>query len=359
MDHHQDDFNDVPYPDNDHLDEFLDNIHDNEPPELPQLNQVFPEFYNNVPSHIQGLEEGRYLNWHAIPYLNDDNPRDQQIGIQHHFEWRSQDNSPLQQHLRIQNHPDNNEINNELGRVQFRGVDGRIANPYNDNINRLLQPSSPPQWHRLEGGSDGEFDQDAVLEAVNQPRRAEGRVVSNPDRPPPVQEWFRPIEVVDHNNPQRRRVAPTVHSDNGTDNTTPDEDHFIHINFPATPQDTQEPQRNNEPIDLTNSSSPPPAMPPTNATKKRKHTPDNPDSTSAKVERGTKSPKARKASVEVVDLEDIEEKEEYEQFKARQQAETIKRQNEEEANKPVKLAEFQCIICMDQPTDLTVTHCGQ
>jgi len=73
------------------------------------------------------------------------------------------------------------------------------------------------------------------------------------------------------------------------------------------------------------------------------------------------TPSSRKQSlgdVEVVDLEGVDSAREYEEFKAKQQAEAIRQQNEEEANKPVKLAEFQCIICMDNPTDLTVTHCG-
>ena len=60
----------------------------------------------------------------------------------------------------------------------------------------------------------------------------------------------------------------------------------------------------------------------------------------------------------MVDLVDIDDDEKYEDFKAKQQAELIKQQQLDEANKPAKLAEFQCIICMDNPTDLTVTHCG-
>jgi hypothetical protein len=65
-----------------------------------------------------------------------------------------------------------------------------------------------------------------------------------------------------------------------------------------------------------------------------------------------------KDKIHVVDLLDIEDEVQYEAMKAKKQAELIKKQNEEEANRPVKLAEFQCIICMDNPTDLTVTHCG-
>jgi hypothetical protein len=66
----------------------------------------------------------------------------------------------------------------------------------------------------------------------------------------------------------------------------------------------------------------------------------------------------RDSSTEIVDLVDIEGDEAYDDYKAKQQAEIIKQQQQEEADKPVKLAEFQCIICMDNPTDLTVTHCG-
>jgi hypothetical protein len=62
--------------------------------------------------------------------------------------------------------------------------------------------------------------------------------------------------------------------------------------------------------------------------------------------------------VEVVDLADVENESQYRDLAAKQQAELIKKQNEDEAKRPVKLAAFQCIICMDNPTDLTVTHCG-
>lgn len=61
---------------------------------------------------------------------------------------------------------------------------------------------------------------------------------------------------------------------------------------------------------------------------------------------------------QMVDLVDIDDDDKYEDFKAKQQTELIKQQQLDEATKPAKLAEFQCIICMDDPTDLTVTHCG-
>lgn len=186
-------------------------------------------------------------------------------------------------------------------------------------------------------------------------------------------------------NSQRAPAAPSAHQASASlrhnltappsqslviDDSDDEEDNqaFADINFPPTPQDTQEGIRDiNAPIDLTISSPPTSIMPPTStsASKKRKRnsiddTPSSSSNAAVKAPRETKSPttKQKRDSVEVVDLEDIEEKEEYEAFKARQQAEAIKRQNEEEASKPVRLAAFQCIICMDQPTDLTVTHCG-
>lgn len=69
--------------------------------------------------------------------------------------------------------------------------------------------------------------------------------------------------------------------------------------------------------------------------------------------------KAEDVDADVIDLVDIEDGMQYKEFQAKQKAEAIKQQNLHEATRPVKLAEFQCIICMDNPTDLTVTHCGK
>lgn len=66
----------------------------------------------------------------------------------------------------------------------------------------------------------------------------------------------------------------------------------------------------------------------------------------------------KEESVDLVDLVDVDDLPDYEELRAKEQAELIKKQNLEAATKSVKLAEFQCIICMDNPTDLTVTYCG-
>ena len=86
---------------------------------------------------------------------------------------------------------------------------------------------------------------------------------------------------------------------------------------------------------------------------------------SRKVARTTNSPSRSRPSVppkdepvEIVDLADIENEQQYLELQAKKAAELSKKQALDEATKPVKLAHFNCIICMDQPTDLTVTHCG-
>ena len=68
--------------------------------------------------------------------------------------------------------------------------------------------------------------------------------------------------------------------------------------------------------------------------------------------------KRNSGDIPIVDLSCVDDAAQYEALKKRQQDEAIRAQNEADAKRPAKLAEFQCIICMDNPTDLTVTHCG-
>lgn len=60
-----------------------------------------------------------------------------------------------------------------------------------------------------------------------------------------------------------------------------------------------------------------------------------------------------------VDLVNVNDDEDYEAQKEKRKAEELKRQREEEAARPLKLAKQQCVICLDQPTGLVVTHCGK
>jgi hypothetical protein len=73
---------------------------------------------------------------------------------------------------------------------------------------------------------------------------------------------------------------------------------------------------------------------------------------------GSPTRQAKVETPDLVDLVDIDDDSKYEDFMLKRQAELVKKQQQEEATRPVRLAEFQCIICMDNPTDLTVTHCG-
>lgn len=109
-------------------------------------------------------------------------------------------------------------------------------------------------------------------------------------------------------------------------------------------------------------------MPPTK--KRRANTPNEGRATKVArratprtIPRSAKEPQTPKQKIEfeeaeVVDLVALDDDTEYEEFKRKQQEELIKQQQQDEANRPVKLADFQCIVCMDNPTDLTVTHCG-
>jgi hypothetical protein len=87
-------------------------------------------------------------------------------------------------------------------------------------------------------------------------------------------------------------------------------------------------------------------------------------------EEGSRSSKRRKsntgqassadtqAEVETLDLVDINDDRSYHSAKEAAAAAALAAQRADEASKPIKLSAFQCVICLDQPTDLTVTHCG-
>lgn len=103
-------------------------------------------------------------------------------------------------------------------------------------------------------------------------------------------------------------------------------------------------------------------------TTKRRHeeTSSTPSSASssrpAKVRRLDYTPK-RDASpstdpgkdAEVIDLIEYVS---YDEYREKKLLAADKKRMAADAVRPMRLADFQCIICMDQPTDLTVTHCG-
>jgi hypothetical protein len=114
--------------------------------------------------------------------------------------------------------------------------------------------------------------------------------------------------------------------------------------------------RSSSVVDLTASS--PAAMPPSRKRKTPSTGRAQSSSKKAKLDNPIPSSSPDPETKEV-DLSGIDNDEQLEDFQRKQQAELIRQQNQEKADKPVKLADFQCIICLDNPTDLTVTHCGK
>ncbi|OBT74732.1 hypothetical protein VF21_06665 [Pseudogymnoascus sp. 05NY08] len=62
--------------------------------------------------------------------------------------------------------------------------------------------------------------------------------------------------------------------------------------------------------------------------------------------------------VEELDLVDAEDDTSYAEVMRKRQEDLIKQQRQAELDKPQKLATTQCVICLDQPDELAITHCG-
>lgn len=120
--------------------------------------------------------------------------------------------------------------------------------------------------------------------------------------------------------------------------------------------------RDSSVVDLTESS--PPTMAPTTLKRKASHSESQPSIKRGREEAATDSspaqlkPRLPSSDVEEIDLVDVDDDEAYSNYQSQSQAEALKLQRQEEADKPIKLSDFQCIICLDNPTDLTVTFCG-
>jgi hypothetical protein len=171
---------------------------------------------------------------------------------------------------------------------------------------------------------------------------------SQNDQPPPSNQQARR-----HPHPiSQYRVA-------GSESPDPFED-FIDLPSPRSPAAMPATTRSSSVVDLTESS--PPKRNEVAPSRKRKaDTPGEGRANKAARPVSSSSASTKQQNLDdvtVVDLVDVENEAEYEALRAKKQAELVKAQNEAEANKPVKLAAFECIICMSNPTDLTVTHCG-
>lgn len=63
--------------------------------------------------------------------------------------------------------------------------------------------------------------------------------------------------------------------------------------------------------------------------------------------------------VEELNLIDAEDDTSYAEVMRKRQEDLIKQQRQAELDKPLKLATTQCVICLDQPEELAITHCGK
>ena len=67
--------------------------------------------------------------------------------------------------------------------------------------------------------------------------------------------------------------------------------------------------------------------------------------------------KGENSQVEEVDLREVDDDNGLSKLLEQQRVAAVKAQ-QEQANKPLKLSNLQCIICMEPMTNITVTHCG-
>lgn len=73
---------------------------------------------------------------------------------------------------------------------------------------------------------------------------------------------------------------------------------------------------------------------------------------------GRHSPDQAALEAELVDLIDVEDGDHLEEVMAKQRELKRKEQRQLEASQAIALSKSECVICMDKPTNLTVTHCG-
>ena len=62
-------------------------------------------------------------------------------------------------------------------------------------------------------------------------------------------------------------------------------------------------------------------------------------------------------SIEEVDLRDVDSDSDLARVLERQRAATV-REQQEHAEKSTKLAKVTCVVCMEELTNMTATHCG-
>lgn len=72
-----------------------------------------------------------------------------------------------------------------------------------------------------------------------------------------------------------------------------------------------------------------------------------------------KSIKHEDPDIEEVDLRDVDDDDGLSKALQKQQESVIKAQRDAECGKPTKLSGLQCVVCLDNVTDMTATQCGE
>lgn len=147
--------------------------------------------------------------------------------------------------------------------------------------------------------------------------------------------------------------------------STPDFEAFDFDSLPQTPPSNNHSARRSNASSIVDLTATSPEMPRRSA--KRRSDGAEPQQTSKRLrtENATREGEIvedeeedENAKAEELDLLGVEDDKTYTEAMKKRQADLLKQQRQEELDRPIKLATTQCVICLDQPDALTVTHCG-
>ena len=134
-----------------------------------------------------------------------------------------------------------------------------------------------------------------------------------------------------------------------------------HFPFPRIPNDFVDLTDDNADLDMPttrNRRRPSPPPPSGSASSQGADRPSKRRRTAASLEH-QRSVKNENSDVEEIDLKDVDDDNGLSKALQKQQEMAIKAQRKEESDKPHKLSNLQCIICLESMTDITVTKCGK
>jgi hypothetical protein len=175
------------------------------------------------------------------------------------------------------------------------------------------------------------------------------RADASPSPPPSFLDTILNPAGRDHNrfSPFGYRPSPPAYrqTQSALDDMTP--------NTRARPQTSTRPARlPNGYVDLTATPDSPPPR------RQRQSPTPGPSAKRQKREDGTAGKREKSASPKLDEVDLTDEKTTVQQVLQKQREDAVKSQAKQE-EKPTTFNTFSCVICMDQPTDLTATACGE